>query len=127
VLLLLLLFFLFLFFLLLFFTMEWEGMGVVCLQWHAGTLNPWVCCIKSWDLEPGVVAHMPLISALGRQRQANFWVRGQPGSIEWVPGQPGLHRETLSRKTKNETKQNPQTKTNKTKTWDLGLERWLSG
>jgi hypothetical protein len=23
--------------------------------------------------------HMPLIPALGRQRQADFWVRGQPG------------------------------------------------
>jgi hypothetical protein len=23
--------------------------------------------------------HTPLISALGRQRQADFWVRGQPG------------------------------------------------
>ena len=32
----------------------------------------------------------PLIPALGRQRQANFRVRGQPG----------LHRETLSQKPK---------------------------
>jgi hypothetical protein len=31
----------------------------------------------------------PLIPALGRQRQADLWVRGQPG----------LHRETLSQKT----------------------------
>jgi hypothetical protein len=26
-------------------------------------------------------------------------------STKWVPGQPGLHRETLSRKNKNKTKQ----------------------
>jgi hypothetical protein len=40
----------------------------------------------------------PLIPALGRQRQADFWVWSQPAwSTEWVPGQPGLHRETLSR------------------------------
>jgi hypothetical protein len=32
--------------------------------------------------------HMPLIPALGRQRPA--W------STKWVPGQPGLYRETLS-------------------------------
>jgi hypothetical protein len=29
-------------------------------------------------------------------------------STEWVPGQPGLHRETLSRKTKQKTKQQQQ-------------------
>jgi dolichol kinase len=40
---------------------------------------------------------MPLIPALGRQRQEDFW----------VPGQPGLHRETLlSRKNKNKQKRN---------------------
>jgi hypothetical protein len=37
----------------------------------------------------------PLIPALGRQRQADFWVRnGQPGR-QWVPEQPGLYKETL--------------------------------
>jgi hypothetical protein len=49
---------------------------------------------KSSRVSWAVVAHAtPLIPALGRQRQANFWVRGQPGL---APGQPGLHRETLS-------------------------------
>jgi len=38
----------------------------------------------------------PLIPALGRQRQVDFWVQGQPG----------LHRETLSWKTKTKTNQN---------------------
>jgi hypothetical protein len=42
----------------------------------------------------------PLIPALRRQRQADFWVRGQPG-LQWVPGQPELYRETLSRKQTN--------------------------
>ena len=87
----------------------------------------------------------PLIPALGRQRQADFWVRGLPGlqsesqdsqsysaepgvvahafnpstweaeagrflssrpawSTKWVPGQPELHRETLSWKTKKKKK-----------------------
>jgi hypothetical protein len=44
---------------------------------------------------------MPLIPALGRQRQADFFVRGQPDLQSWVPGQPGLHRETLSQKNQN--------------------------
>jgi hypothetical protein len=34
--------------------------------------------IKSKNVEPGVVAQ-PLIPAHERQRQAKFWVRGQPG------------------------------------------------
>ena len=35
-------------------------------------------------------------------------------STKWVPGQPGLHRDTLSRKTKTKTKtKNKTTKTNK--------------
>jgi hypothetical protein len=46
----------------------------------------------------------PLIPALRRQRQADFWVRGQPG----------LYREILSRKTKkNKTKQKKQTTASK--------------
>ena len=45
---------------------------------------------------------MPLVPALGRQRQVDFWVWDQPGlQSELVPGQPGLHRETLSQKTKD--------------------------
>jgi hypothetical protein len=50
----------------------------------------------------------PLIPSFGRQRQADFW----------VPGQPGLHRETASKKQKNKNKKptnqpNKQTKTPK--------------
>jgi hypothetical protein len=49
--------------------------------------------------------HTPLIPALGRQRQADFWVRGQPGSTKWVPGQARLYRETLSQKQAKKQKQ----------------------
>jgi hypothetical protein len=42
--------------------------------------------------------HRPLIPALERQRQVDFL---KPAwSTEWVPGQPGLPRETLSREKK---------------------------
>jgi hypothetical protein len=36
----------------------------------------------------------PLIPALRRQRQVDFWER-PAWSTKWVPGQPGLCRETL--------------------------------
>ena len=47
---------------------------------------------------------MLLILALGRQRQVDFWIRDQPQSIDQVPGQPGLCRETLSQEKKNKNK-----------------------
>jgi hypothetical protein len=50
--------------------------------------------------------HMPLISALRRQRQADFWVWGQPGLQSEFQDSTGLHRETLSRKTKKKKKKN---------------------
>jgi hypothetical protein len=43
---------------------------------------------------------IPLIPALERQRQAEF----KAWSTEWVPGQPRLHRETLSKKQKQANK-----------------------
>jgi hypothetical protein len=54
----------------------------------------------------------PIIPALGRQRQTDFWVQGQPGlQCEFQDSQG--YRETLSQK-QNKTKQN-KTKQNKTK------------
>jgi hypothetical protein len=48
--------------------------------------------------------HTPLIPELGRQREAGGSLSSRPAwSTKWVPGQPGLHRETLSRKTKRTT------------------------
>jgi len=56
---------------------------------------------------------MPLIPALGRQRQADFWVRGQPGlQSEFQDSQGYTEKPCL----KNKTKQN-KTKQNKTKKW----------
>jgi hypothetical protein len=54
---------------------------------------------------------IPLIPALRRQRQADFWVRGQPGLQSEFQDSQGYTEKTLSRK---RTKQN-KTKQNKTK------------
>jgi hypothetical protein len=63
-------------------------------------------------IEPGVVVCTPLIPALGKQRQE---ISEFEASLVYNPGQPGLYRETLSRKAKpNQTKPN-QTKPNQTK------------
>jgi hypothetical protein len=49
--------------------------------------------------------HMPLIPALGRQRQANFWVRGQPGlQSEFQDSQGYTEKPCLKNKNKNKTK-----------------------
>lgn len=45
--------------------------------------------------------HMPVIPALGGQREADLYVHGQPDLQSWVPGQPVLQSEMLSH-----TKQN---------------------
>jgi hypothetical protein len=61
-----------------------------------------------------VVAHTfnpPLIPALGRQRQADFWFRGQPGLQSEFLDSQGYTELTLSRKTK--TKNKKQNRTNK--------------
>jgi hypothetical protein len=62
------------------------------------------------SFEPGVVAHT--FNPSTREAEAGGFLSLKPArSTEWIPGQPGLHRETLS--WKNKTKQN-KTK-NKTK------------
>ena len=42
----------------------------------------------------------PLIPALVRQRQANFWVRGQAWSTKWVPGSQGYTEKPCLKKKK---------------------------
>jgi hypothetical protein len=50
---------------------------------------------------------MPLIPALGRQRQVNFWVRGQPGLQSEFQDSQGYTEKPCLKKTK----------TNKKKLW----------
>jgi hypothetical protein len=52
---------------------------------------------------PGMVAHAFTPSTWEAQA-AGFLSSRSVWSTEWVPGQPGLHRETLSRKTKKKKK-----------------------
>jgi hypothetical protein len=69
---------------------------------------------------------MPLVPALGRQRQADFRVQGQPG-LQSETGQPGLYIETLSQKQQQQkikkikNNNNNKSKTNRkpTYTWKL--------
>jgi hypothetical protein len=57
----------------------------------------------------------PLIPALGRQRQADFWVRGQPGlQSEFQDSQGYIEKTCLKNKTKTKNKQ-----TNKPKKGDV--------
>jgi hypothetical protein len=49
--------------------------------------------------KPGVVAHA--FNPSTREAEAGGFLSSRPAwSTKWAPGQPGLHRETLSRKTK---------------------------
>jgi hypothetical protein len=50
-----------------------------------------------------------------REAEAGRFLSSRPAwSTKWAPGQPGLYRETLSQKAKqNKTKQNKQNKQNK--------------
>jgi hypothetical protein len=53
--------------------------------------------------KPGVVAHA--FNPSTWEAEAVGFLSSRPAwSTEQVPGQPGLHRETLSRKTKKQTK-----------------------
>jgi hypothetical protein len=63
--------------------------------------------------EPGVVA-TPLIPALGRQRQADFSVRGQPGlQSEFQDSQDYTEKPCLEKQT------------NKQKTWAGEMAQWV--
>ena len=65
---------------------------------------------KEVSEELGVVAHT--FDPSTREAEAGEFLSSRPAwSTEWVPGQPGLHRETLS--LKNQTKPN-QTRKKKT-------------
>jgi hypothetical protein len=69
---------------------------------------------------------MPLIPALGRQRQADFWVRGQPGLQSEFQDSLGYTEkpclETKQNKTNKQTKPKKQTNKKKTEIKTLTLD-----
>jgi hypothetical protein len=71
-----------------------------------------------WLIMPGVVAHA--FNPSTQEAEAGGFLSSRPAwSTKWVPGQPGLYRETLSRKTKKQ-------KNNKKKKFNQGnlCEGW---
>jgi hypothetical protein len=67
----------------------------------------------------------PLIPALGRQRQADFWVRGQPGLQSEFQDSQGYKEKPCLEKPKKKKKKRLMIK--KKQPSFLGLEKWLSG
>jgi hypothetical protein len=73
-----------------------------------------------------VVAHAFNFSTRGAEAGGSLSSR-PAWSTEWVPGQPGLHRETLSRKNKNKTKQKQTKKKRKKEKKRKEKKRWKQG
>jgi hypothetical protein len=64
----------------------------------------WTVLLKA-RLGPGMVAHA-FNPSTWEAEAGEFLSLRAAWSTEWVPGQPGLHKETLSQKSKKTKKQN---------------------
>jgi hypothetical protein len=67
--------------------------------------------LKSWRFSR-VWWRTPLIPALGRQRQADFWVQGQPGLQSEFQDSQGYTEKPCLEKTKNKQKKIMKVQTN---------------
>ena len=84
------------------------------LAWEQTSQKPEQPMITSTkETRSGVVVHA--FNPSTREAEAGGFLSSRPvWSTEWVPGQPGLHRETLSRKTKpKQNKKQTTTKNNR--------------
>jgi hypothetical protein len=62
-----------------------------------------IVSFKNIASEPGMVVHT--FNPSTWEAEAGEFLSSRPAwSTEWAPGQPGLHRQTLSRKTKKKKK-----------------------
>jgi hypothetical protein len=72
--------------------------------------------IRMENVVPGVVANAFNPSTWEAEAEAGGFLSSRPAwSTKWVPGQPGLHRETMSRKNQNQKNQKP-------KEWKISLK-----
>jgi hypothetical protein len=82
----------------------------------------WPDLIRNYSLKLGVLAHT--FNPSTWEAEAGGFLSSKPAwSIEWVPRQPGLHRETLSRKKKKRKKERKRKKLlteNKNRGWRDG-------
>ena len=85
------------------------------------TFSCWMLYFGKNNLPAGQWWYTPLIPALGRQRQADFWVRGQPGpQCEFQDSQGYTEKSCLENKTKKKKKQKTKKSTTINKTlWNL--------
>jgi hypothetical protein len=75
------------------------------------------------EYKPGVVAHA-FNPSTWEAEAGGFLSLGPAWSTEWVPGQPELHKETLSQKTNKQTKPNQKKKKKKKKRWVFQANGW---
>jgi hypothetical protein len=82
---------------------DWPGVWFIYSVTHHRGGNWFFFC--HWEKKSGMVAHT--FNPSTWEAEAGGFLSSRPAwSTEWVPGQPGLYRETLSRKTKQKQKQN---------------------
>jgi hypothetical protein len=93
----------------------WGTMKHNGIKWLKG-------CLEIVKMEPGMVVHG--FNPSTQEAEAGRFLSSRPAwSTKWVPGQPGLYRETLSRKTKQSSNQptnQPNKQTNKKEIVKMG-------
>jgi hypothetical protein len=84
---------------------------------HMLVCSLWILWLLGWSYKVILIGilktikgrawwHMPLIPALGRQRQAGFWVQGQPGLQSEFQDIQGYTENSCLEKTKNKEQKN---------------------
>ena len=82
---------------------EWKTY-IFFLGWMPRS-NCWLCGVCCPGVTVGCVVCVFSLRTATLEAEAGGFLSSRPAcSTEWVPGQPGLHRETLSQKTKPKKK-----------------------